>query len=51
MDLQAIRYAAMISTLTFEKLIEIYGRYLRKNDSDDGCHGINPEFSGMVRTQ
>ena len=33
MDLQAIRYAAMISTLTFEKLIEIYDRYLRKNDS------------------
>ena len=37
MDLQAIRYAAMISTLTFEKLIEIYGRYLRKNDSDENA--------------
>ena len=34
MELQAIRYAAMISTLTFEKLIEIYDRYLRKNESD-----------------
>lgn len=33
MELQAIRYAAMISTLTFEKLIDIYGRYLKKNDS------------------
>ncbi len=33
MELQAIRYAAMISTLTFEKLIEIYDRYLKKNDS------------------
>jgi len=34
MELQAIRYAAMISTLTFEKLIEIYDQYLKKNDSD-----------------
>ncbi len=32
LELQAIRYAAMISTLTFEKLIEIYDRYLKKND-------------------
>jgi hypothetical protein len=32
MDLQAIRYAAMISTLTFQKLVEIYEDYLEKND-------------------
>jgi hypothetical protein len=32
MDLQAIRYAAMISTLTFQKLVGIYADYLRKNN-------------------
>lgn len=31
MDLQAIRYAAMISTLTFDQLVEIYQRYLSDN--------------------
>lgn len=30
MELQAIRYAAMISTLTFSKVVEIYGRYLQR---------------------
>lgn len=35
MELQAIRYAAMISTLTFEKVIEIYGRFLEKQGRDD----------------
>jgi len=28
MELQALRYAAMISTLTFSKLVQIYGKYL-----------------------
>jgi hypothetical protein len=28
MDLQAVRYAAMVSTLTFDKVVDIYGRYL-----------------------
>ena len=31
MDLQAIRYAAMISTLTFDKLVTIYEQYLSDN--------------------
>ena len=31
MELQAIRYAAMISTLTFDKLVTIYERYLNDN--------------------
>ena len=31
MELQAVRYAAMVSTLTFEKLAEAYGRYLSDN--------------------
>ncbi len=32
MELQAIRYAAMISTLTFDKLVTIYERYLNDNN-------------------
>lgn len=34
MDLQSIRYAAMISALTFEKLVLIYAEYLLKNNID-----------------
>src|SRR5688572_26017287 len=34
MELQAIRYAAMISTLTFQKLVAIYERYLEDNSID-----------------
>jgi hypothetical protein len=30
MELQAIRYAAMVSTLTFERAVEIHDRYLSK---------------------
>lgn len=40
MELQALRYAAMISTLTFEKLVDIYGSYLSKNGIE-----TNPEES------
>ncbi len=32
MELQAIRYAAMISTLTFERLTTIYARFMRDNE-------------------
>ena len=32
MELQALRYASMISTLTFSKLVDIYTRYLTEND-------------------
>ena len=34
MELQTIRYAAMISTLTFDKLVAIHQRYLRDNGID-----------------
>ncbi len=34
MELQAIRYAAMVSTLTFERVVEIFEKYLKDNDSD-----------------
>jgi hypothetical protein len=35
MELQAIRYAAMISAMTFSKAVEVYARYLKRNNSMD----------------
>lgn len=35
MELQAIRYAAMVSTLTFEKAVEILGKYLQHRGIDE----------------
>lgn len=32
MELQAIRYAAMISALTFDRLVEIYAQYIQDNN-------------------
>lgn len=40
MELQALRYAAMVSTMTFDKAIEVYSQYLSKND-----HGKDAERS------
>src|ERR1041384_5837102 len=37
MELQAIRYAAMVSSMTFDKAVDVYGTYLDrlgKNDYD-----------------
>lgn len=34
MELQALRYAAMISTLTFERLVAIYAAFLEKEGSE-----------------
>jgi len=34
MELQAIRYAAMVSTLTFKKVVEVYADYLRRTGQD-----------------
>lgn len=34
MELQALRYAAMVSTLTFKRAIEIYQQYLGESPSD-----------------
>ena len=38
MELQALRYAAMVSTLTFKRAVEIYQQYLEKR-----CIGKNAE--------
>jgi len=35
MELQAIRYAAMVSTLTFDRVVEIFEKYLKENDLDE----------------
>ncbi len=35
MELQAIRYAAMVSTMTFDKAVEVYAEYLNRNGSDE----------------
>lgn len=34
MELQAIRYAAMVSAMTFERAVEVYSEYLRQIGSD-----------------
>ena len=44
MELQAIRYAAMISTLTFDKLVTIYERYLNDNGIKQDATGSLLEF-------
>ena len=44
MELQSIRYAAMISTLTFEKLVPIYQRYLEQNNIEGDATSKLLEF-------
>ncbi len=51
MELQAIRYAAMISTLTFEKVIEIYGKFLEKQGRDDDPENAILSFLGWDEPQ
>jgi len=44
MELQAIRYAAMISAMTFSKAVEVYGRYLGRNNSTDDAETALLQF-------
>ena len=44
MELQAIRYAAMISAMTFTKAVEVYARYLKANSSSEDAEGAILEF-------
>lgn len=46
MDLQAIRYAAMISTLTFDRLVTSYEQYLSKNNKEEDARNNLLEFLG-----
>ena len=46
MELQAIRYAAMISKLTFAKVVDVFESYLESRDRDDDAESTIPEFLG-----
>jgi len=51
MELQALRYAAMVSTLTFSRAVEIYQKYLMSIDSEDNAEGKLLEFLGWEEQQ
>lgn len=44
MELQAVRYAAMVSTMTFEKVVEVYAAYLRRSGTDADARSSLLEF-------
>lgn len=44
MDLQAIRYAAMVSAMTFQNIVEIFENHLRKYGHDDDAKATILEF-------
>lgn len=46
MELQAVRYAAMVSTLTFPRVVDIYAEHIRKHGRDDDARGSLLEFLG-----
>jgi RecB family endonuclease NucS len=46
MDLQAIRYAAMVSAIGFSKAVEIFGRYLKENRRTEDARKTLLEFLG-----
>jgi len=46
MELQAIRYAAMVSTLTFSRAVEIFNDYLMKNHREEDAESSLLEFLG-----
>jgi RecB family endonuclease NucS len=44
MELQAIRYAAMVSAMTFSQAVEVYARYLKRNNSTDDAETALLQF-------
>ncbi|HEY5883211.1 MAG TPA: DUF4268 domain-containing protein [Pyrinomonadaceae bacterium] len=46
MELQAIRYAAMVSTMTFDKVVEIYGKCLERQGRSEDARALVLEFLG-----
>lgn len=46
MELQAIRYASMVSTMTFERAVDIYQRYLATNGSNADARTEVLDFLG-----
>ncbi|MBN2569726.1 MAG: hypothetical protein JXB42_09895, partial [Deltaproteobacteria bacterium] len=48
MELQAIRYAAMISTMTFERVVDTYAKYIQKRNWDKDAQKEILDFLGWV---
>lgn len=46
MELQAIRYAALVSSLTFEKAVEVFSRYRRERGFADDASQVLLDFLG-----
>lgn len=46
MELQAVRYAAMVSTLTFDRLVDIYSIYIQANELDRNAETSLLDFLG-----
>lgn len=46
MELQALRYAAMVSTMTFDKAVDVYSEYLGKKGNDDDAEQELLKFLG-----
>jgi len=44
MELQAIRYAAMVWAMTFEHVVQVFDRYLRKNGREEDAQTALLEF-------
>jgi hypothetical protein len=44
MELQAIRYAAMVSAMTFDNVVEVFGRYLRGHGREEDPRAVVLEF-------
>ncbi len=51
MELQALRYAAMVSRLSFEKVVESHTEYLRRCDRDDNARDSILHFLGLEDTE
>ena len=51
MELQALRYAAMVSTLTFGRAVEIYQKYLNSIEGEINAENSLLEFLGWEEPQ
>jgi hypothetical protein len=46
MELQAIRYAAMVSKMTFDKVVDVFGRYLAVRGKEQPARDVLLDFLG-----
>jgi hypothetical protein len=46
MELQALRYAAMVSTMTLGKAVEYFGKYLKQRDISEDAEEVILDFLG-----